>query len=119
MKVLVRLRRLELPRVLPHSDLNAARLPVPPQPHFNQQFYLPLNKCFVNSRLSLYLLKMNYLKTLKNYQATAYVYTDWLIEKLNKKYMQVDDDRMENVLKFSTAKIRDTNDGAKGTRHPK
>ena len=24
---LVRLRRLELPRVLPHSDLNAARLP--------------------------------------------------------------------------------------------
>ncbi len=30
---LVRPRRLELPRVLPHSDLNAARLPVPPRPH--------------------------------------------------------------------------------------
>ena len=30
---MVRLRRLELPRVLPHSDLNAARLPIPPQPH--------------------------------------------------------------------------------------
>ena len=30
---MVRLRRLELPRVLSHSDLNAARLPVPPQPH--------------------------------------------------------------------------------------
>ena len=30
---MVRLRRLELPRELPHSDLNAARLPVPPQPH--------------------------------------------------------------------------------------
>ena len=29
---MVRLRRLELPRVLPHSDLNAARLPIPPQP---------------------------------------------------------------------------------------
>jgi site-specific DNA recombinase len=31
---MVRLRRLELPRELPHSDLNAARLPVPPQPHW-------------------------------------------------------------------------------------
>src|SRR6056297_1844064 len=30
---LVRSRRLELPRVLPHSDLNAARLPIPPRPH--------------------------------------------------------------------------------------
>ena len=29
---LVRSRRLELPRVLPHSDLNAARLPIPPRP---------------------------------------------------------------------------------------
>ena len=29
---LVRPRRLELPRVLPHSDLNAARLPIPPRP---------------------------------------------------------------------------------------
>ena len=29
---MVRPRRLELPRVLPHSDLNAARLPVPPRP---------------------------------------------------------------------------------------
>ena len=31
---MVRLRRLELPRGLAHSDLNAARLPVPPQPHW-------------------------------------------------------------------------------------
>jgi hypothetical protein len=30
---LVRSRRLELPRELPHSDLNAARLPIPPRPH--------------------------------------------------------------------------------------
>ena len=30
---MVRLRRLELPRGLAHSDLNAARLPIPPQPH--------------------------------------------------------------------------------------
>lgn len=30
---MVRSRRLELPRVLPHSDLNAARLPIPPRPH--------------------------------------------------------------------------------------
>jgi hypothetical protein len=29
---LVRSRRLELPRELPHSDLNAARLPIPPRP---------------------------------------------------------------------------------------
>ena len=33
MPELVRSRRLELPRVLPHSDLNAARLPIPPRPH--------------------------------------------------------------------------------------
>ncbi len=32
-KTLVRSRRLELPRELPHSDLNAARLPIPPRPH--------------------------------------------------------------------------------------
>ena len=31
---MVRSRRLELPRVLPHSDLNAARLPIPPRPHW-------------------------------------------------------------------------------------
>ena len=31
--IMVRPRRLELPRVLPHSDLNAARLPIPPRPH--------------------------------------------------------------------------------------
>ena len=30
---MVRSRRLELPRELPHSDLNAARLPIPPRPH--------------------------------------------------------------------------------------
>ena len=35
---MVRLRRLELPRVLPHSDLNAARLPIPPQPHIQYHF---------------------------------------------------------------------------------
>ena len=29
----VRPARLELARVLPHSDLNAARLPIPPRPH--------------------------------------------------------------------------------------
>src|SRR5690348_16186283 len=29
---LVRSRRLELPRGFPHSDLNAARLPIPPRP---------------------------------------------------------------------------------------
>ncbi len=36
--IMVRLRRLELPRVLPHSDLNAARLPIPPQPRFEYHF---------------------------------------------------------------------------------
>ena len=30
---MVRSRRLELPRPFGHSDLNAARLPVPPRPH--------------------------------------------------------------------------------------
>ena len=35
---MVRLRRLELPRVLSHSDLNAARLPVPPQPHIKDLY---------------------------------------------------------------------------------
>ena len=29
---MVRLRRLELPRVLPHNDLNVTRIPIPPQP---------------------------------------------------------------------------------------
>jgi hypothetical protein len=29
---LVRLRRLELPQDKSHSDLNAARIPIPPQP---------------------------------------------------------------------------------------
>ena len=33
---LVRSRRLELPRELPHSDLNAARLPIPPRPHVSR-----------------------------------------------------------------------------------
>ena len=37
-QIMVRLRRLELPRVLPHSDLNAARLPIPPQPHIQYHF---------------------------------------------------------------------------------
>ena len=32
---MVRSRRLELPRDLSHSDLNAARLPVPPRPHIH------------------------------------------------------------------------------------
>ena len=31
-KLLVRSGGLEPPRVLPHSDLNAARLPIPPRP---------------------------------------------------------------------------------------
>ena len=31
--VMVRSRKLELPRPFGHSDLNAARLPVPPRPH--------------------------------------------------------------------------------------
>ncbi len=31
--LMVRSRRLELPRGFPHSDLNAARLPIPPRPH--------------------------------------------------------------------------------------
>ena len=30
---MVRSRRLELPRSFLHSDLNAARLPIPPRPH--------------------------------------------------------------------------------------
>ena len=33
LQVMVRSRRLELPRPFGHSDLNAARLPVPPRPH--------------------------------------------------------------------------------------
>ena len=32
LKFMVRPARLELARVLPHSDLNAARLPIPPRP---------------------------------------------------------------------------------------
>ena len=32
----VRSARLELARVLPHSDLNAARLPIPPRPQVNR-----------------------------------------------------------------------------------
>ena len=32
---MVRSRGLEPPRELPHSDLNAARLPIPPRPHLN------------------------------------------------------------------------------------
>ena len=34
---LVRPRRLELPPVLPDSDLNAARLPIPPRPHIKER----------------------------------------------------------------------------------
>ncbi len=45
---MVRSRRLELPRVLPHSDLNAARLPIPPRPH-GRTCFGPL-KSAVNSR---------------------------------------------------------------------
>src|SRR5687768_11049689 len=33
LREMVRSRRLELPRPFGHSDLNAARLPVPPRPH--------------------------------------------------------------------------------------
>ena len=35
-KVLVRSRRLELPRPFGHNDLNVARLPVPPRPHISR-----------------------------------------------------------------------------------
>ena len=31
---MVRSRRLELPRVLPHNDLNVTRIPIPPRTHF-------------------------------------------------------------------------------------
>ena len=34
---MVRSRRLELPRPFGHSDLNAARLPVPPRPHVHEK----------------------------------------------------------------------------------
>lgn len=37
---MVRSRRLELPQDLSHSDLNAARLPIPPRPHFSFSFHL-------------------------------------------------------------------------------
>ncbi len=30
--IMVRSRRLELPRVLPHNDLNVTRIPIPPRP---------------------------------------------------------------------------------------
>ena len=42
---LVRSRRLELPRGFPHSDLNAARLPIPPRPRISlrQRKWLPLH----------------------------------------------------------------------------
>ena len=36
---MVRLRRLELPPMLLDSDLNAARLPIPPQPHLRFAVY--------------------------------------------------------------------------------
>jgi hypothetical protein len=36
LRVMVRSRRLELPRPFGHSDLNAARLPVPPRPHVHE-----------------------------------------------------------------------------------
>ena len=39
---MVRSRRLELPRGFPHSDLNAARLPIPPHPQD-----LHAHKCLV------------------------------------------------------------------------
>ena len=38
---MVRSRRLELPRELPHSDLNAARLPIPPRPHEKARVVYP------------------------------------------------------------------------------
>ena len=39
-KFLVRSRRLELPPLLQDSDLNAARLPVPPRPHCGLKYQL-------------------------------------------------------------------------------
>ena len=38
LSMLVRSRRLELPRPFGHSDLNAARLPVPPRPHVHEKW---------------------------------------------------------------------------------
>ena len=43
---MVRSRGLEPPRVLPHSDLNAARLPIPPRPHCLGLVKRALNKAF-------------------------------------------------------------------------
>ena len=40
----VRSRGLEPPRVLPHSDLNAARLPVPPRPPYTAIRVIILNR---------------------------------------------------------------------------
>ena len=39
--MMVRSRRLELPRPFGHSDLNAARLPVPPRPHVMKKAAAP------------------------------------------------------------------------------
>ena len=38
---MVRSRKLELPRSFPHSDLNAARLPIPPRPHARRRPIAP------------------------------------------------------------------------------
>ena len=38
---MVRSRRLELPRVLPHNDLNVTRIPIPPRTHFIIKTNLP------------------------------------------------------------------------------
>ena len=37
---MVRPRRLELPRACAHSDLNAARLPIPPRPHTEVKLHI-------------------------------------------------------------------------------
>ena len=42
---MVRSRRLELPLRLKNSDLNAARLPIPPRPHF---YARAIDKSFAN-----------------------------------------------------------------------
>ena len=49
---MVRLRRLELPRVLSHSDLNAARLPVPPRPQTNYIITILNNDLYINKQIN-------------------------------------------------------------------
>ncbi len=52
---MVRSGGLEPPRVLPHSDLNAARLPIPPRPHVHRlasAAYIDEAVCFSNREIA-------------------------------------------------------------------